>query len=45
MSTAEYSNEKIAVSAFFGGTGVSPVQGQAIAFAINSFHLEILKSP
>jgi hypothetical protein len=29
MSKVEYSNEKIAVPAFFGGTGVSPVPAQA----------------
>jgi len=31
MSKVEYSNEKIAVSPFFGGTGVSSVQAQAKA--------------
>jgi len=31
MSKVEHSNEKISVSAFFGGTGVSPVQAQAEA--------------
>jgi len=28
-----------------GGTGVSPVQAQTIAFAINSFPLKVFKSP
>jgi hypothetical protein len=31
MSKIEYSKEKIAVSAFLGGTGVSPLQAQAKA--------------
>jgi hypothetical protein len=31
MSKVEYSHEKIAMSAFLGGTGVSPVQAQAKA--------------